>query len=109
MLIRRERSDDVGATGAVTRAAFGRELEFSLLAALREDEGWVSELSLVAVVDREVVGHVVCTRGFVGTSPALGLGPLSVRPNQQHRGCGHALMHAVLGGAEARGEDVVGL
>jgi predicted N-acetyltransferase YhbS len=27
--------------------------------------GWIPELSLVAVEDDEVVGHVVCTRGDV--------------------------------------------
>jgi putative acetyltransferase len=94
---------------AVARAAFGRELESSLLARLPADEGWLPELSLVAVEAGEVVGHVVCTRGFVGDVPAVGLGPISVSPDRQRRGVGHALMHAVLAAAEATGEPLVAL
>ncbi|MGH3671895.1 MAG: GNAT family N-acetyltransferase, partial [Pseudonocardiaceae bacterium] len=54
-----------------------------------------------------VIGQVMCTRGRVGSSPALGLGPLSVHPTQQRRGVGNALMHAVLGAADARDEPLV--
>jgi putative acetyltransferase len=39
----------------------------------------------------------------------LGLGPLSVRPDHQRRGVGSALMHAVLGAADALGEPLVAL
>src|SRR5262249_29257096 len=40
-------------------------------------------------------------------APALGLAPISVLPERQGRGVGHALMHAVLGAAEATGEPLV--
>jgi len=68
-------------------------------------------LSLVAVepAGGDLVGHVVCTRGAVDASPALGLGPIAVRPDRQRRGVGTALMHAVLGAAEALGESLVAL
>ena len=36
-------------------------------------------------------------------------GPLSVRPDRQRRGVGSALMHAVLGAADALGEPLVAL
>jgi len=55
----------------------------------------------------DVIGHVACTRGTVGAAPALALGPLSVRPDRQRRGVGSALMHAVLGAADALGEPLV--
>src|SRR3954452_9572311 len=109
MLIRRERPTDDVAVDAVTRAAFGRELEPALLARLREDEGWLPALSLVAVDAGDVVGHVVCSRGFVDSAPVVGLGPISVRPDRQRCGVGHALMHAVLAAAEATGEPLVAL
>ena len=57
----------------------------------------------------EVIGHVLCTRGYVGQAPVLALGPLTVRPDCQRRGVGSALMHAVLGAADALGEPLVGL
>lgn len=43
------------------------------------------------------------------TSSALGLGPLAVRPDQQGQGVGQALMHAVLGAADALGKPFVAL
>jgi putative acetyltransferase len=54
-----------------------------------------------------VIGHVLCTRGFIDDTPALGLAPISVLPDRQGTGTGHALMHAVLGAAEATDEGVV--
>lgn len=117
MIIRRETDADVPRVQAVTAAAFarpggGEPVEPGLLAALRACEGWLPALSLVAV-DPEpdgggaVVGHVVCTRGTAGSTPALGLGPISVAPDRQGRGVGQALMHAVLGAADALGEPLV--
>jgi len=86
-------------------------VEAGLLDQLREDEGWIDGLSLVAEVDGEVVGHVVCTRGTVGADrrPALGLGPIGVRPDRQGQGIGSALVHAVVAVAEDRGETLVAL
>lgn len=99
-------------------------IEVGLLDELRADPGWIPALSLVAVDDPadtdpgavadpadtgEIVGHVVCTRGYVGDQPALGLGPLAVRPDRQRAGVSSALMHAVLAAAEARDETLVAL
>lgn len=84
-------------------------VEATLVDALRADEGWLPAYSLVATdADGQVVGHVVATRGRVGGEPvALGLGPLGVLPQWQRRGVGSALMHAVLGAADARDEPLV--
>lgn len=122
MLVRRELPDDVPTVAAVTAAAFrdaphsapplepgGPPGEVALLSWLRADPGWIPQLSLVAVLDGDVVGHVVCTRAHLGERPALGLGPVSVAPDHQDRGVGSALMHAVLGAADALDEELVGL
>jgi putative acetyltransferase len=115
MLIRRESPQDVDAISAVTTAAFRRRPEApeppetALVSRLRADVGWLPALSLVAVTDDAVIGHVVCTRGFVDDTPALGLGPISVLPDRQGGGVGHALMHSVLGAADASGEPLVAL
>lgn len=114
MLIRRETHADHAAVHAVTTAAFSREagaepVEAGLIDQLRASDDWLPALSLVAVSEAAVVGHVVCSRGFVGAVPALGLGPISVLPDRQGRGVGHALMHAVLGAADATGEPLVAL
>ena len=77
MLIRREADADAGAIAAVTTAAFsapgGSEpVETRLVAALRAGDAWLPALSLVAVdpAGGDIAGHVVCTRGHVGSLPA---------------------------------------
>lgn len=122
MLIRQERPSDVQAVRAVTAAAFGRVAhaappiepdgapgEATLVGWLRDDPGFVPELSLVAEAGSgaEVVGHVIATHGQLANRPALGLGPLSVDPAHQGGGIGSALMHTLLGAADAMGEPVV--
>jgi putative acetyltransferase len=113
MLVRRELAGDVAAVRAVTAAAFARPgqdvpLEAPLVDWLRASPAWIGELSLVAVdTGGDVTGHVLCTRGTVGAAGVLALGPLSVRPDRQRRGVGKALMHAVLGAADALGEPLV--
>ncbi|AGP57930.1 GNAT family N-acetyltransferase [Streptomyces rapamycinicus] len=126
MLIRRETRSDIDAVRTVTSAAFAKSdtsdtlsspsppppVEATLLDELRISDGWLPALSFVATGDRgEVIGHVVCTRGHVGSdlALALGLGPLSVHPAHQGRGVGLALVHAVLGAADAFGESLVAL
>jgi putative acetyltransferase len=82
--------------------------EIRLVNELRAGPDWLERLSLVAVVDGEVVGHVCCSRGRLdGVVPALGLGPLGVLPGLQRRGVGTALMWAVLGAAMALDEPLV--
>lgn len=111
LVVRRERSGDVAAIAAVHRAAFGSgdPVEVGLVAALRADPAWLAHLSLVAVADGRLVGHVVATRATVDGAPALGVGPLGVVPAAQGRGIGTALMYALLGAAQARDETLVGL
>ena len=131
VLIRREAAGDADAIRAITAAAFARpgqppgEIvpEARLVGELRASPAWLPALSLVAVSlptqplptpslaavppAGEVMGHVLCTRGHVGQALVLALGPLSVRPDSQRRGVGSALMHAVLGAADALGEPLV--
>lgn len=117
MLIRRDRPEDHPAVRAVLAAAFADQtapgsepVEIALVDALRAGAEWVAQLSMVAETDGgEVVGYVVCSRGWVDDHPALGLGPLAVLPDVQGGGTGSALMHAVLGAADALEEPLVAL
>lgn len=115
MLVRRELPWDTDAIREVTLAAFTRpgrsgSAEAALVDDLRAHPAWIPELSLVAVDPAgNLIGHVLCTRGTVGTAPVLALGPLSARPDRQRRGVGKALVHAVLGAADALGEPLVAL
>jgi putative acetyltransferase len=113
MLVRRELVGDEAPIRAVTAAAFARPgedlpVEAPLVDWLRASPAWIPELSLVAQdPDGDIAGHVLCTRGTVAAAAVLALGPLSVRPGRQRSGVGQALMHAVLGAADALGEPMV--
>jgi putative acetyltransferase len=119
VLVRRELPGDVSAVAEVHTDAFApmypgaTPVEPGLVDALRASDAWQPPLSLVAVdgdsADGAVVGHVCVTRATLGPDqlPALGLGPLGVREAYKRRGVGSALMHAVLGAADALDEGVV--
>ena len=117
VVIRREKPSDIAAISAVHTQAFGYGSEgrtgdeppgVRLVNELRAGPDWLEGLSLVAVVDGEVVGHVCCSRGRLDeVVPALGLGPLGVLPSFQRRGVGTALMQAVLDAAMALDEALV--
>lgn len=123
MIIRREQPADADAVRALHRAAFARDPltgvvrapddvpEARLVDELRQDAGFLPHLSLVAVRDDVVVGHVLATRGRLDPAgaPALGLGPLGVLPAEQGRGVGSCLVHALLAVAEACDEALVAL
>ena len=115
MLIRREIPGDERAISDVHAEAFasmypqGQPVEPMLVAALRGSDAWIGALSLVAVVDGVIVGHVCCTRAVLepAGSPVLGLGPLGVREQYKRHGVGSGLMHAVIGAADALDESLI--
>ena len=116
MIVRRERPADHDTVRDVHRAAFappggGEVVEARLTDELRQDAGFLPHLSLVAVDQDRIVGHVIATRGWLepfGT-PVLGLGPLGVLPEAQGRGVGTVLVHALVAIAEACDERLVAL
>ena len=117
MLIRRETACDADVIRAITTAAFASRRppgqtvpEARLIDELRAGPAWLPALSLVAATPAgDVIGHVLGTRGHVGQDPVVALGPLAVRPDHQRHGAGSALMHAILGAADALGEPLVAL
>jgi putative acetyltransferase len=110
VIIRREEPQDMAAIRFVNEQAFGGSGEANAIEALR-DRG-VATLSLVAVIDNRVVGHLFFTPAVIESTDrswsAIGLAPLAVLPEYQRRGIGSALMDAGL--AECRrlgGERVI--
>jgi len=83
--------------------------EVGLVEALRASPAWIPDLSLVAIENEHIVGHVVCTRAHVDEVPALGLGPIGIRVVRQNHGVGTTLMRAVISAADRRGEPLIGL
>ncbi len=114
MIIRRERSADAASIDRVHREAFASStigpvepVEIGLVHALRASGAWLPALALIAEEAGGVVGHVCVTRADIDGRPALALGPIGVIPARQGSGIGDALMHAVLGAADALDETVV--
>lgn len=102
MIVRDECEEDAAAIRAVTLAAFAgmphsEQTEAAIVDALRASGALA--VSLVAVEDGAVVGHVAFSAVTIDGTPApgwFGVGPLSVRPDRQRRGVGTALMRAGL-------------
>jgi putative acetyltransferase len=98
LIIRREEPADIAAIHDVNEQAFGRTAEADAIDLLR-DRG-AATLSLVAVIDDRVVGHLLFSPVTIESSertwPGLGLAPLAVLPEYQRRGIGTALMLAGL-------------
>jgi putative acetyltransferase len=112
--IRPEQPVDIDQIHDLHRAAFGREAEAELVDAIRASNGFVPELSLVAVTDDgSVLGHaLVSIIGFTpdeagGPTVALALAPLAVLPARQREGIGSALTRAALQLADERDEPLV--
>lgn len=98
MIIRHEELPDVAAIRVVNEQAFGGTSEANAIDRLRE-RGQLT-LSLVAVIDDRVVGHLLFTPVTIASAdrawPGVGLAPLAVLPDYQRQGIGSALMRAGL-------------
>jgi putative acetyltransferase len=94
----------------VVTAAFGRRAEAELVDKLRDTDGFVPQLSLVADKSGVILGHVMFTHVTLESDPpakVLALAPVSVYPAFQKRGIGSALISRGLAIAEERGEPLV--
>ncbi|MEX2394142.1 MAG: N-acetyltransferase [Actinomycetota bacterium] len=107
MLIRPEREADFDEIDDVVRAAFGQQDEVDLVRRIRTLKGYVPELSLVAVDDDQIAGHVMLSYAKVDGRDILQLAPLAVRPDRHNQGIGDALTRHVLELADDRGEPLV--
>jgi putative acetyltransferase len=114
--LRPERADDAGALRELHLAAFAPStVEAAILDGLRADGDLIVPLSLVALRDGELVGHVAISRAWVDpdASPdaveALALGPIGVAPPLQRAGVGAALMRGCLAAAAETGWPLIAL
>jgi putative acetyltransferase len=94
--IRRQLPEDNEAVQRVNALAFEREAEAQLVEVLRAAPDSIPELSLVAVLDGEIVGHILFSPISIETAevsiPAISLAPMAVLPGYQNRGVGSALV-----------------
>jgi predicted N-acetyltransferase YhbS len=93
--------------GRIERGGIGSPYEHWMVHELRKRDG-IRELSLVAEVDKQLVGHIICSNARVETPDGrsiivLNFGPISVLPQYQKQGVGKALMHAMIDKARGMG------
>jgi putative acetyltransferase len=103
LALRDERPVDRDAIGAVERAAFGRDGEAEVVDRLRQ--AGALALSLVAVLDGQIVGHLALSpvRIAGAGTRVLGLGPMAVTPLYQGAAIGSRLVEEGLARARERG------
>ncbi|AGZ25577.1 MULTISPECIES: GNAT family N-acetyltransferase [Staphylococcus] len=108
-IIRQERKEDYRDTEEVVRRAFENETysdqsEHTLVAKLRKSEVFVPDLSLVAVNEDKIIGHILLSKIWIDTEDkkveSLALAPISVLPEYQNKGVGRKLIQQALTIAE---------
>ena len=108
LITRCETPADIAAIREVNLQAFGKTYEPDIVEAIRSDPAaWLPHLSLVAVDDDGVIGHILFSRVHINSTPVLSLGPLAVLPDHQNQGIGGALIQAGLTATRAAGEHLV--
>ena len=116
IIIRSEMESDSGTILEITEAAFqnhpySHQTEQFILNALREAKALT--ISLVAEVEKKVVGHIAFSPVTIsdGSLGWYGLGPVSVLPELQRQGIGKSLIHeglSLLRSSGAKGCVLVG-
>ena len=92
--IREERADDIHQVSSVNDAAFGQPTEGHIVDRLRGAD--VEAVSLVAILDEKVVGHIFFSSVTVETEQGeingMGLATMAVVPGHQREGVGSELV-----------------
>lgn len=114
LVVRVERphdAEEAAAIRAVHLAAFPTSAEADLVETIRGSAAFVPQLSLVASLGEEIVGHLLLSYVALetggGNEEVLELAPMAVTPEHQGEGIGSALVVASLDAAEVRDEPLV--
>jgi putative acetyltransferase len=109
LFIRKELQSDILAIRKVNESAFKGAAEARLVDLLREANKAI--ISLVAIFDNKVVGHILFSQITIKPNPkntrGLGLAPLAVLPEYQRRGIGSSLVTNGLKECQEKRYDVV--
>ena len=108
MIIRPETAVDAENVYAVESAAFDRPAEAELVQKIQQ--AGVDTISLVAVQEDELVGHIlfspVTVKSEDGEFTAVSLGPVAVSPNHQNQGIGAELCRQGLAACQQAGYEL---
>ncbi len=111
IVIRAEKKDDADTIHEVNSLAFGQEDESLLIRRIRKSFRFIPDLSLVAVKDGKIVGHILFSPVSIETKkgqiPALSLAPMAVLPAFQNQGIGSELVLEGLARCRRLGHKIV--
>ncbi|MPQ48645.1 GNAT family N-acetyltransferase [Marinifilum sp. N1E240] len=109
--IRPENKNDYSVITMINDMAFGQEAEGKLVEKLRKNRKFIKELSLVASMGNEVVGHILFFPILIKSNEkefqSLALAPMSVIPELQSLGIGSQLVEKGLSKAKKLGHQSV--
>lgn len=111
IIIRPETLEDYTAISEVNKLAFGQENEARLVKNIRQTANFNPQLSLVAIKNEKVVGHIlfspITIQSPKGKIAALALAPLAVCPEFQNQGIGSQLVKQGLQECQRLGHIVI--
>ena len=91
--------------------AFGRENEARLVENIRNSPNFISELSLVAKEDENILGYILLSPVTIATetqiTKAIALAPLAITPSHQHQGIGTELVKFGLGKCRELNHNII--
>ncbi|TBR62040.1 GNAT family N-acetyltransferase [Westiellopsis prolifica IICB1] len=95
-----ESNREIFAIRQLITEAFSQVKVAELVDIIRKSENFIPELSLVAVENAEVLGHILFSQIIIETPnqsiPSLALAPLAVKPSHQRQGIGSKLVEVGL-------------
>ena len=101
LLVRQETSNDAAKVRELVKESFRTEpysdhKEHDLVDRLRKSSQFIPELSLVAVLQENIIGYILLTLAGIKMDhriyPTLALAPIAVHPEHQRSGVGSRLM-----------------
>ena len=111
--IHSEKPEDQDTIYEINKQAFHSEVEAKLINTIRRSNNFIPELSLVALKNNKIVGHILLSQAKIKNKEmekrVLILAPIAVLPEFQKQGIGSLLVKKGLEISQNLGYDIVAL